>query len=191
MPVNEQGQGSPANLEALINKILSDREENKKQRQKIDQLAKDMAKTKELICDASGRCKLVEKRDLERIEKQQAEIDPIKRAVQEIEKKWDRMSPEEREKLPLIPTKAHRTMFNLIFGDGSPSRGGAVRRVLKNTSLEEWQNILKEDPKIMFLFVRGLCTSPEECKIEYNKMVDSTKKETKGGKASWLIKEKK
>ena len=69
MPGYEKEGQSPANLEALIQKVLSDREDQKKQAKKIDNMENNLRVIGNLICDESGKCRLATKEDLAKVEK--------------------------------------------------------------------------------------------------------------------------
>jgi len=73
MPANEPGgQQSPANLEALVAKILKDEESRKKQQAQIDKIDNNVRIIGNMLCDKDGNCRVATKEDLARVSEKQA-----------------------------------------------------------------------------------------------------------------------
>lgn len=188
MPGYEKEGQSPANIEALIQKVLSDREGQKEQAKKIDGLQQDMRLVKGLICDKDGNCRLPTLSDLEMLVQRQAGIDG---AYKEIEKKWNGLTEEQRAALPLIPRDAHATMLR-ILEQSDKSKKGLNRSVATRLTPEEWSQLMESEPELLEKISEALvCTTPE-CKARYNELLEKAKValgKQKGQKGeSWLVK---
>jgi len=171
-------------LKDLIDQVLSDREDQKKQREKIDKIERDLNTVKELVCDASGNCRLVEKTDLETMSRQPERVRT--KITPEFEEEWKGLSPDEKARRSLIPRDAHKTMLKVIT-DSPESRKGLNRDVVKRLTGDEWSEIFKEIPEVLEMVAQGICRSPEECREKYNAAIDKAKSGVKGEK-SWLEK---
>jgi len=179
----EEGTPQGPNIKALIEQVLSDRDGQKKQREKIDGMAEDVKLIKAMICDSRGNCRLPTIEDLDKIMEKKAGVDGVQK---ELEKRWPTMSDEEKADLPLIPRDSHETMLK-ILSESPKSRKGLNKRVVERLSGNEWAELLAEKPRIAEMVAQGVCRSPEECREKYNRALDKEKKEGKG--EHWLTKE--
>jgi len=179
----EEGAPQAPNIKALIEQVLSDRDEQKKQREKINGMAEDVKLIKGMICDSRGNCRLPTLQELDSIMEKRVGLDGVKK---ELEKKWPGMSDEEKAGLPLIPRDSHETMLK-ILSESPKSRKGLNKRVVERLTGDDWAELLAEKPRIAEMVAQGLCRSPEECRQKYNATVDKEKKDGKG--QHWLSKE--
>lgn len=164
MPVNEGGGQSPANLEALIAKVLSDREGQKEQAKKIDGLQQDMTLVKGLICDKDGNCRLPTREDLVKLaERAKAKGNLDEYSGQEL---WNKLK-------------------------SNPNHEKDVENIHLE-KLKKDQDYLKralEDKEIVKGMVRLLCDD-QGCRLVFNEEVDKAHKngQAKGQKEHWLTK---
>ena len=158
------GQGSPPNLEALIQKVLSDREGQKEQTKKIDGLQQDMRLVKGLICDKDGNCRLPTREDLTQlVKKQGAKADLSQYSGQEL---WNQLKKNPNHE---------RDVANIHL------------EMLKKD--EDYLKKALEDREVVGKMVTLLCDD-EGCRLVFNEEVDKAHKngKTKGQKESWLTK---
>lgn len=188
MPGYEKEGQSPANIEALVQKVLADREDQKEQAKKIDGLQQDMGLVKGLICDKDGNCRLPTLSDLEMLVQRQVGLDGAKK---EIEKKWDSLNEEQQAALPLIPRDAHVTMMK-ILNQSDKSRKGLNRIVTTRLTPGEWGELMESEPELLEKISAALVCVGPECQARYNELLDKAKaalgKQKGQKKESWLVK---
>jgi len=166
MPANEPGgQQSPANLEALVAKILKDEESRKLQQQQIDNIESNVRIIGNLICK-NGVCTLATKQDLARLaEAQGAKGDLSQFSGQQL---WDELKK-------------------------NPTRIRDIEDIhLKKLKKDE--DYLKKalgDREVVGKMARLLCDD-EGCRLVFNEEVDKVHKvgKNKGKKEHFLIKKK-
>lgn len=104
----------------------------------------------------------------------------------EYEEKWNRLTPEERKVLTLIPAKAHKTMLEILV-ESPESYKGLNKEILTRLIEEEITEIVKENPDIVTKLPGVICTTPE-CKEAWNKAVEASEKIKAEEKPHWLLK---
>lgn len=192
----KEGGMSERDLKRVIDDHLTEKKEREQQKKRLDGIEKKLELVGNMVCDEKGKCRLATVQDIERIGKQQAEsgINTIDKAYKELDGQWEKLSPEQKKKLKVIPKGAHETMFEEIFSPDSKSRRGGIKKVLREMSKKEWEEILNEEPEILVMFLGGLCRTKEECQRKYNVFLEQERKEVKqegkGQKEHFLVKKK-
>jgi len=197
MPGYEKEGISDGQIKRMIDEQLNDRKDREEQKKRLDGMAKKLELVGDMVCDPkTGKCRLATVQDIERIGKQQAEasVGVIDRAYKELNGQWEKLTPEQKKNLKVIPKGAHETMFEEIFAPDSKSRRGGLKKVLREMSKDEWEEILNEEPEILVMFLGGLCRTKEECRQKYNVFLEQERKEAKqegkSQKEHWLVKKK-
>jgi len=104
----------------------------------------------------------------------------------EFDEVWNKMTPEERKALDLIPGKAHKTMLEILV-ESPESFEGLNKEILTRISEEQLTKLAKENPDIVTKFPGVICTTPE-CKAAWNKAVEASDKIKAEEKPHWLLK---
>lgn len=167
MPGNEPGgQQTPANLEALVAKILKDEESRKKQQEQIDRMESNLRVVGNMLCDKDGNCRVATKEDLARVaEKQGTKSDLSQFTGQQL---WDQLK-----------TKPERV------------RDVEDLHIQKLKKDEAYLKKALEDKEVVGKMVTLLCDpSGENCRLVFNSEIDKAHKagKIKGQKESWLTK---
>jgi len=192
MGIGESGQGfSDGEIKRLIREELDGKEESKELRDRLNGIEKKLRLVGDMVCNGEGQCRLVTAEQLEKLGKQQAEsaVGAIDKAYEQLDQQWSKLSPEQKKNLKVVPKGAHETMYNVIFDDGSPSRKGAIKRVLASMNAEELADVLENDPEVISTVAGALLCTSQSCKDHYNRKLDELKKRKgKNQGSSWLTK---
>ncbi len=124
----------------------------------------------------NGQVKNMQKNFQEGMKKVGEQIQAIaaSKGDSEILKKWDTMSPTEKELSPLIPRNAYETQLEAILADVE-NIPGLKRRISELFTKEDAEKLLSEDPSGEKI-AEAICTS-ESCRTKVKERVETFQKE--------------
>lgn len=111
----------------------------------------------------------------------------IPKTTPEFEEVWNKMTPEERKALDLIPRKAHKTMLEILL-ESPDSYKGLNKEILNRLKEEEIIEIVNERPDLAVVIGKAMCGANEACKTSWNKAIEESTEIKEEEKKHFLLK---
>ena len=111
----------------------------------------------------------------------------VPKTTPEFEEVWNKMNPEERKALDLIPRKAHKTMLEILL-ESPESYKGLNKEILNRLKEEEIIEVVNERPDLAVVIGKAMCGANEACKTSWNKAIEESTEIKEEEKKSWLLK---
>ncbi|NVM22992.1 MAG: hypothetical protein HWN68_14575 [Desulfobacterales bacterium] len=161
-----QGGGEGPNLKDLIDQVLSDREQRKEDRKKINGMAQDMKLVKGMLCDSQGNCRLPTQEDLIRLTDR------------------GKISPE-----GTIRKDNHNQMYELLRA--CPDCKEGMQRDTREEMAKDPESMKRaaDDPQFRKAFLASVC-SDEKCREAFNRDIDEVKSQGKAGEKAFFLDKK-
>jgi len=114
------------------------------------------------------------------------EIFEMPTITEEYRIEFQKLNPEQRAKLQLIPHDSHETMMTLLDGSDK-SRKGLNKRIFERLTEGDLKELLTENPQLVTKLPGALCTTPG-CTEVWNKAVEENPEIKPEEKKHWLLK---
>lgn len=105
----------------------------------------------------------------------------------EFEEAWKKLTPEQRKVLDLVPSKAHKTMLDIML-ESPESYKGLNKEIMNRLKEDELIEIVNERPDLAVVIGKAMCGANEACKTSWNKTIEESTQIKEEEKPHWLLK---